>query len=56
MKEFLVGRLFKGYEELNDAVREELYGLEAEVWDESLQKLVTGYDNYQHAGGYYVDI
>jgi len=31
LKEFLVGRLFKGYEELNDAVREELYGLEAEV-------------------------
>jgi histone-lysine N-methyltransferase SETMAR len=53
-KEFLGGRRFKSCEELKDVVRKELHGLAAEAYYEGLQKLVTGYDKYRNAGGYYV--
>jgi len=55
-KEFWVGKRFKSYEEMKNAVREDLHGLEAEVCDEGLQKLVTGYGKYLQAGGYCVEI
>jgi hypothetical protein len=41
LKEFLGGRRFKSDEEVNDAVKEWLNGLAAEVYDEGIQKLVT---------------
>jgi hypothetical protein len=56
LNEFLGDRRFKSYEELKDALKEGLNGLAAEVYDEGVQKLVTGYDKYRSAGGYYVEI
>jgi hypothetical protein len=40
-KEFLGGRCFKSDEEVQDAIKEWLNGLVAEVYDEGIQKLVT---------------
>jgi hypothetical protein len=42
LKEFLGGRRFKSDEEMKDAVKQGLNGLAAELYDESIQKLVTG--------------
>jgi hypothetical protein len=42
LKEFLSGRRFKKDEEVKDALKEWLNGLAAEVYNEGLQKLVTG--------------
>jgi hypothetical protein len=52
----LGGRRFKSYEELKDTVKERLNELAAEVYDEGVQKLVTAYDKYRNAGGYFVEI
>jgi hypothetical protein len=41
LKEFLSGRRFKNDEEVKDALKEWVYGLTAEVYDEGVQKLVT---------------
>jgi histone-lysine N-methyltransferase SETMAR len=53
LKEFLGGRRFKGDEEVNDAVKEWLNGLAAEVYEEGIQKLVTHYDKCLKVGGDY---
>jgi hypothetical protein len=50
----LGGRRFKSDEEVKDAVKEWLYGLEAEVYDEGIQKLVTRYDKGLNVGDDYV--
>jgi hypothetical protein len=55
LKEFLGGRRFKSDEEVKDAVKEWLNGLEAEVYDEGIQKLVTRYDKCLNVGGDYVE-
>jgi hypothetical protein len=54
-KEYLGGRLFKSNEEVEDAVKERLNGLAAEVYDEGIQKLVTRYDKCLNVGGDYVE-
>jgi len=43
LKEFLDGRRFKCNEEVKDAVKQWLNGLAAGVYDEGIQKLVTGF-------------
>jgi hypothetical protein len=55
LKEFLGGRRFKSDETVKDAVKEWLNGLEAEVYDEGVQKLVTRYDKCLNVGGDYVE-
>jgi hypothetical protein len=55
LKEFLGGRRFKSDEEVKDAVKEQLNGLEAEVYDEGIQKLVASYDKCINVGGDYVE-
>jgi len=42
MKKFLGGRRFKSDEEVDEAVKEWLNGLAAEVYEEGIQKLVIG--------------
>jgi hypothetical protein len=54
LKEFLGGRRFKSDEEVKDAVKEWLNGLEA-VYDEGIQKLVTHNDKCLNVGGDYVE-
>ena len=51
LKEILGGRRHKGDEEVNEAVKEWLNGLAAEVCDEGIQKVVTGCDKYLNIGG-----
>ena len=51
LKEFFGGRRFKSDEEVKDDVKEWLNGLAAEISNEGVQKLVTGYDNCQNVGG-----
>jgi hypothetical protein len=41
-KEFLSGRRFKNVEEVKDVLKEWANGLAVEVYDEGVQKLVTG--------------
>jgi histone-lysine N-methyltransferase SETMAR len=55
LKEFLGGRRFKSDEEVEDAVKEWLNGLAAEVYEEGIQKLVTRYDKCLNVGGDYVE-
>jgi hypothetical protein len=55
LKEFVGGRRFKSEEEVKDAVKEWLNGLQAEVYDEGIQKLVTRYDRCLNVGGDYVE-
>ena len=55
LKEFLGGRRFKSNEELKDVVKQWLNGLEAEVYDEVLQKLVIVYDKCLNVAGDYVE-
>jgi len=43
LKEFLDGRRFKSNEEVQDAVKQWLNGLAAEVYGQGIKKLVTGY-------------
>ena len=38
-----------------DGFRQWLNGLTAEVYDEGIQKLVTGYDKCRNVGGDYVE-
>ena len=40
---------------MKDAVKEWLNGLSAEVYDEDIQKLVTGYDKCLNVRGYCVE-
>jgi hypothetical protein len=40
LKVFLVGRCFSSYEEVQEAIKEWLNGLVAEVYDEGIEKLV----------------
>jgi hypothetical protein len=56
LKECLVGRHCKSDYKLKDAVMEGLNGLAAEVCDEGIQKLITGYDKCRSVGGYYEEI
>ena len=53
LKEFLGDRLFRSDEEVQDAVKQWLNGLA--VYDEGIQKLVTGYEKCQNVGGDYVE-
>jgi histone-lysine N-methyltransferase SETMAR len=55
LKEFLNGRRFKSDEEVNDAVKEWLNVLAAEVYDEGIQKIVTRYDKCLDVDGDYVE-
>jgi hypothetical protein len=55
LKEFLGGRRFKSDEEVKDSVKEWLNGLEVEVYDEGIQKLVTRYDKCLNVCGDYVE-
>jgi histone-lysine N-methyltransferase SETMAR len=55
LKEFLGGRRFRSDEEVQDAVKEWLNGLAAEIYDEGIQKLVTRYDKCLNVGGDYVE-
>jgi hypothetical protein len=41
LKEFLGVRYFKRDEEVKDAIKEQLNGLVAQVYDEGIQELVT---------------
>jgi len=41
LKEFLGVRHFKRDEEVKDAIKEQLNGLVAEVYDEGIQELIT---------------
>jgi hypothetical protein len=50
LKKFLGGRHFKSDEEMEEAVDEWLNGLAAEVYEEGIQKLVTGCDKCLHVG------
>jgi histone-lysine N-methyltransferase SETMAR len=52
LKEFLGG---KCDEEEQDAIKEWLNGLAAEVYDEGIQKLVTRYDKRLNGSGNYVE-
>jgi len=45
LKEFLCARRFKSADEVEDAIKEWLNILAAEVYDEDIQKLFTGYDS-----------
>jgi hypothetical protein len=54
LKEFLGGRHFKSNEEVKDGFKQWLNGLAADVYDESIQKLVTVYDKCVNVGGYCV--
>jgi len=51
LKEFLGGIRFKSDEEVKDDVKKWLSGLAAVVYDEGIQKLVTGYGKCQNVGG-----
>jgi hypothetical protein len=51
LKEFLGGTHFKSNEEVKDGFKQWLNGLAAEVYDEGIQKLVTGYDKCLNDGG-----
>jgi hypothetical protein len=53
LKEFLGARRFKGDEEVKDDVKKWLNALAAAaaVYNEDIQKLVTGYDKCQNVGG-----
>jgi len=55
LKEFLDGIYFKSNEEVKDTIKQWLYGLLAEVFDEGIQKLVTYYDKCLNVGGDYVE-
>jgi hypothetical protein len=55
LKEFLGGRCFKSDEEVQDAVKEWLNGLAAEVCDEGIQNLITRFDKCVNVGGNYVE-
>jgi len=55
LKEFLGGTHFISNEEVMDGFRQWLNGLTAEVYDEGIQKLVTGYDKCRNVGGDYVE-
>jgi hypothetical protein len=48
-------RRFTSNEEVRDAVKHWVYGLEVEVYDKGIQKLITGYDKCLNAGGDYVE-
>jgi hypothetical protein len=56
LNEFLRGRHCKSGYELKDAVMERLGGPTAEVYDEGVQKLITGYDKCRNVGDYCVEI
>jgi hypothetical protein len=51
LKEFLGGRCFTSSEEVKDAIKKWLNGLVKEVYDEGIQKLVTGYDKCLNGDG-----
>jgi hypothetical protein len=55
LKEISGDRLFKGDEEVKDAVRQRLNGLAVEVCDEGIQKLATGYEKCRNVRGDYVE-
>jgi hypothetical protein len=55
LKEVLSGRHFKSNAEEKDAIKERLNGLVAEVYDESIQKLITRYDKCLKVCGDYVE-
>jgi hypothetical protein len=51
IKEFLGVRRIQSNEEMKDAVKQWLNALATEVYDESIQKLVTNYDKCLNVGG-----
>lgn len=51
LKEFLGGKCFTSSEEVKDAMKQWLNRLVIEVYDEGIQKLVTGYDECLNGGG-----
>jgi hypothetical protein len=55
LKEVLSGRRFKSNAEQKDAIKERLNGLVAEVYDKSIQKLITRYDKCLKVCGDYVE-
>ena len=48
-------RCFKNNEEVKCTVKEKLNGLAAEVYDEGMQELITGYDKCLSVGGDFVE-
>jgi hypothetical protein len=50
LKEFLGGKSFESDEKVKDDINGWLTGLAEEVYDESTQKSVTGYDNCLNVG------
>ena len=55
LREFLGSRLFQSDEEVTDGVRTWLNELAAEVYDEGVEKLDPGCDNYLNVGGAFVE-
>jgi hypothetical protein len=51
LKESLGGGCFTSSEEVKDAIQQWLNGLVIEVYDEGIQKLVTGCDKCLNGGG-----
>jgi len=50
LKAFFGGRRFTSNEEVKNVVKHWLTGLAAEVYDEGIQKLITGYDKCLNIG------
>jgi hypothetical protein len=48
-------RHFTSNNEMKDAVKHWVYGLQVEVYDKGIQKPITGYDKCPSAGGNYVE-
>lgn len=55
LKEFVGGTNFISNEEVKDGFRQWLNVLAAEVYDDGIQKLVTGYDMCLNVDGDYVE-